>query len=311
MYISLRNPWAKEGQQQREVTSKAYQRVADFTVSTTDQDATAMRLKGGGRHLGYHVHYVVDGGKQRIILTVLVTSAEVMENQPMFDLLWRVRFRWKLWPRQATGETTYGTAENIVAIEHQGLHAYVPLANYSDRTPYFGQEAFRYDPERDVYICPNNTILPLHSSSLKEQAKRYHADPDTCNVCPLKAQCTPGTSGRSVSRNFAEEAFERVRSYRPTAAYQKALLKREIWVEPLFAEAKDWHGMRRFRLRRLWRVNCEALLIASGQNLKRLLQQRGWGRRPLPSGAALHFIGIPLLVWVGSIQIAFVAEGMT
>src|ERR1700694_6064720 len=36
---------------------------------------------------------------------------------------------------------------------------------------------------------------------------------------------------------------------------------------------------------RLWRVNCEALVIASGQNLKRLLQQRGWGRRPFPTEA--------------------------
>src|SRR5260370_41507753 len=62
--------------------------------------------------------------------------------------------------------------------------------------------------------------------------------------------------------------------------------KRKVWVEPLFAEAKDWHGMRRFRLRRLWRVNCEALVTASGQNLKRLLQKRGWGRRPFPTEAA-------------------------
>jgi hypothetical protein len=60
-----------------------------------------------------------------------------------------------------------------------------------------------------------------------------------------------------------------------------------VWVEPLFAEAKEWHGLRRFRLRHLWRVNCEALLTAAGQNLKRLLSTRGWGRRPLPSGAAL------------------------
>jgi len=56
-------------------------------------------------------------------------------------------------------------------------------------------------------------------------------------------------------------------------------------VEPLFAEAKDWHGMRRFRLRRLWRVNCEALRIAAGQNLKRLLKKRGWRRRPCPAEA--------------------------
>jgi hypothetical protein len=40
--------------------------------------------------------------------------------------------------------------------------------------------------------------------------------------------------------------------------------------------------MRRFRLRRLWRVNCEALMRAAGQNLKRLLKKRGWGRHPFP-----------------------------
>jgi hypothetical protein len=40
--------------------------------------------------------------------------------------------------------------------------------------------------------------------------------------------------------------------YYQTEAYQKALRKRKVWVEPFFAEAKDWHGMRRFRLRRLF-----------------------------------------------------------
>ncbi len=50
-----------------------------------------------------------------------------------------------------------------------------------------------------------------------------------------------------------------------------------MWVEPLFAEAKDWLGLRRFRLRRLEKVNAETLLIAAGQNIKRLLTfgQRG------------------------------------
>ena len=44
--------------------------------------------------------------------------------------------------------------------------------------------------------------------------------------------------------------------------------------------------MRRFRLRRVFRVNCEALMRAAGQNLKRLLKKWGWGRRPWPEGAA-------------------------
>jgi Transposase DDE domain len=80
-----------------------------------------------------------------------------------------------------------------------------------------------------------------------------------------------------------------VRAYRETWRYQKALRKRKVWVEPLFAEAKEWHGMRRFRLRRLKKVNIEALMVAAGQNLKRLVGASRRGPRALPQAAALHF----------------------
>ena len=61
-----------------------------------------------------------------------------------------------------------------------------------------------------------------------------------------------------------------MRGYCDTEPYRKALRKRQVWVEPLFGEAKDWHGLRRFRLRTLEKANTEALLIAAGQNIKRL-----------------------------------------
>ena len=83
----------------------SYQRMSDRRVSATDPDATPMRA-GGRPALGYHDPYVVDGGKRRIVLAVLVTPADVMENVPMRDLLWRVRFRRKLRPRHVTGDTT-------------------------------------------------------------------------------------------------------------------------------------------------------------------------------------------------------------
>ena len=62
-----------------------------------------------------------------------------------------------------------------------------------------------------------------------------------------------------------------MRAYSDTEPYRKAMRKRAVWVEPLFGEAKDWHGLRRFRLRSLEKVNTEALLKAAGQNVKRLL----------------------------------------
>jgi len=158
---AARHDWIEElGAQNRSVTGRCYQRIADLRVSTTDPDATIMLHKDGS-HLGYQTHYVVDGGKSRIIMNVLVTPAEVMENQPMLDLLWRTRFRWKLWPRQVTGDTKYGTEENIVAIENQHIRAYVALADNDHRTEFFSSDRFRYEAERDIYLCPAGKELRL------------------------------------------------------------------------------------------------------------------------------------------------------
>lgn len=66
-----------------------------------------------------------------------------------------------------------------------------------------------------------------------------------------------------------------MRGYHPTEADQKAMRTRRVWVEPLFAEAKEWHGLRRLRLRGLRNANIQGLLIAAGQNLKPFLAATG------------------------------------
>jgi hypothetical protein len=106
----------------------------------------------------------------------------------------------------------------------------------------------------------------------------YRAKAEVCNACKLKNRCTDSNNGRTVYRPWDEDYYDRVRAYRGTHTYEKTLRKRRGWVELLFAEAKDRHGARRFRSRRLEKVNIEALLIASGQNAKRLLDFGG--RRP-------------------------------
>jgi hypothetical protein len=245
-----------------------------------------MRVEGGTR-LGYHDHYVVDGGKARIILAAFVTPADVMENAPMRDLLWRVRFRRKLRPRQVIGDTTYGTLENIAAVEDQQIRAYVPLPDFDRRTPYFGKGQFAYDADADAYRCPDGAVLLPLEHKRAEPVRIYQAPAATCNACLLKTRCTTSQRGRRVSRNTGEVYLDRVRGYHATEDYRKAMRKRQVWVEPLFAEAKEWHGLRRCRLRGLANVNSEGLLVAAGQNLKRLLAATGWGRRPAPCGSLM------------------------
>ena len=95
-------------------------------------------------------------------------------------------------------------------------------------------------------------------------------------------------------RGPGDEYIDLVRAYMQTEPYLKAIRKRKAWIEPLFAEGKLWHGMRRFRTRRLAKTNAEALLIATGQNVKRLLAFRGRGPKKLAQAAALQPPARPL-----------------
>jgi transposase len=285
--------WIEQtGRQQREVVRWGYRRLADLQVSATDPDASPMHYKKkGASRLGYLTHYVVDGGKARVILDALVTPAEVKENLPMLDLLFRSRFRWRLRPHSVTGDAAYGTVENVAAVEKAGIRAYMALPDHDKRGPLFGKNEFIYDAQNDLYTCPQGEVLRRQGYDHKERSVRYAASAAACNVCPLKSRCTKSKQGRGrwIRRSFDEEYLERVRHYRDTEAYCKALRKRGLWVEPLFAEAKDWHGERRFRLRTLEKVNAEALLIAAGQNIKRLLTYGQRGPKRPAQVAALRY----------------------
>jgi IS5 family transposase len=285
-----RHRWiAENGRQERGVVRWGYRRMADLRVSTTDPDASPMHQKNkSGNRLGYLAHYAVDGGKARVVLGVLVTAAEVTENLPMQEMLFRSTFRWRSRPRSVTGDAAYGTRENIAAIEKASIRAYTALAEQGKRTSLLTIEDFVYDAEKDLYTCPQGEILRRQGHDHRGGYVRYAVRTSACNGCPLKSKCTNSPKGRWVSRSLEEEYLKRVRAYRETEAYRKALRKRAVWVEPLFGEAKEWHGSRRFRLRGLEKVNTEALMIASGQNAKRLVAFGPRGPKKFALAAALR-----------------------
>ena len=252
-----------------------YQRITDNRISPIDPDAAPMQPSGGGSAiLGYRDHYVVDGGKARIILSALVTPASITDNTPILDLVDWVRSRWRIEPRLAVSDIRYGTVPIIVGLEERGIKAYLPTSDFSQRTKYYPAKLFQYDSDNDHYVCPQGQILSLTSRRKTEQVALYRAKASVCNACPVKSQCTGSKSGRHIFRSFFQEYLDQAETYRQTEAYLKAMCKRSVWVEPLFGEAKEFHRLRRFRLRRLLKVNIEGVMVAAGQNLKRLIKRK-------------------------------------
>jgi transposase len=275
--------------------SGPYRRITDLRVSTTDPDAAPLRV-GGEPRLGYHDHYVVDGGRARIILGALVTPADVQDNQAMLDLLDRARFRYHLRVRRVIGDSKYATGENLRGLAERGIRAFMPVVDYERSSPFFRHADFTYDAATDSYRCPNGATLTYRGNSYTTRVRSYTAPASVCRPCPLRARCTDGKGGRRLNRPFDETYREQARQLQTTAAYRKALRKRQVWVEPLFGEAKDWHGLRRFRLRGLRKVNGDGLLVAAGQNLKRWLTRTGWGRRHGPTGSLALSPSAPAVV---------------
>lgn len=147
----------------------------------------------------------------------------------------------------------------------------MPISDWDKRRSLFGRQAFRYDAEADHYSCPNGALLRLDQHDYVNQTHHYHADAASCNACRLKAKCSTSKDGRRLGRSFYQQYLDRVAAYHQTEAYKKAYQKRKVWVEPLFGEGQQWQGLRRLRLRTLAKLNCEGLMTATGQNLKRLL----------------------------------------
>jgi hypothetical protein len=131
----------------------------------------------------------------------------------MLDLLWRTGFRWKIAPRQVTGDTAYGTTENIAAVERAGIRAYVPLTGAGKARPYFSKEEFVYDPKQDLYQCSaGETLTPKTFRSARNQIL-YKTEPGTCDSCSMRSECTDNKTGRQVLRHRDERYVDRVKSY--------------------------------------------------------------------------------------------------
>ncbi|MEP6761288.1 MAG: hypothetical protein ABJA93_07970 [Sporichthyaceae bacterium] len=70
-----------------------------------------------------------------------------------------------------------------------------------DRSDRYRTAGFRYHPQHDVWVCPQDQMLwpALYDEQL--QLMRYRAKPSVCNACPVKSDCTTSPHGREVTRS--------------------------------------------------------------------------------------------------------------
>jgi hypothetical protein len=78
----------------------------------------------------------------------------------------------------------------------------------------FTREDFRYDQEKDCFICPAEKKLTLRSLEREHYniCRIYRADRKDCRVCSVFEGCVNDSHrSRSIRKNIFEEAVKRQR----------------------------------------------------------------------------------------------------
>jgi transposase len=264
-------------------------RTGEDQISLTDPDSRAMAAHTRVA-VGYNAQVAVDA-KNKMIVEQAVTNQVVdmglltQTAEPARDILGvetidvvadRGYFK-------AEDIEACEKAEDIEACEKAGCipHVPKPQRGSSVRQGFFRKDEFRYDPDRDAYICPAGQLLrPIRHGRLRDLAKIDYGAPKACRDCPLRARCTNDV--RSVSRLENEGVLDRM-AERLKARPQILDRRREV-VEHPFGSIKQWMYQGAFLMRGLENVRAEFSLTALVYNLRRALNVLGVG----PMTAALR-----------------------
>lgn len=247
------------------------EKTGESQVSLTDPDSRAMA--GHTRvAVGYNVQLAVDA-KHKLIVEQEVTNQVVdmgllkQTAEPAREVLGVEQI-------DVVADRGYFKFEDIEACEEAGLipHVPKPQRGAAVRNGFFRKDEFRYDADRDVFICPaGQTLEPHHHGKSRELQKIDYTNPAACPTCPLRARCT--TNVRRVSRLENEAVLDRMAER--LRARPELLDRRRETVEHPFGSIKQWMNQGAFLMRGLDNVRGEFSLTALAYNFRRALNLLG------------------------------------
>jgi hypothetical protein len=191
----------------------AFGAASDVTpkfISPSDPAAQWTGAMRGRAYFAYADNYLVDV-KFGVIMDVkasrAIRQAEVGARKTMVE---RTEERFDIKPKWLAADTAYGSGPNLNwLVKDKDIAPHIPVIDKSKREDgTFSREDFRFDKERDVYICPADKTLATTGTVINDgETLRYLATTSDCRDCPLKLRCCPKASFRRIPRSIYEEAL--------------------------------------------------------------------------------------------------------
>jgi transposase len=178
--------------------------------------------------------------------------------------------------KEIAADAGYSSYDNYEYLAKNNKIGYIPDQNFQKDLQGKGsyhRDRFCYDPEKDIFLCPEDKILKLHHIRRKDygyrkfQTKIYKGE--DCLTCKKKSLCTR-QKYRTINLEDRRELLLQMRNRLQTEVGRKKYLQRLSTTEPVFGHLKYNLGYRHFFLRSLKKVKGEFRLMCIGWNLKKM-----------------------------------------
>lgn len=238
-------------------------------ISSTDPDAGFMVRNQKPQGFFYLDHRTVDG-QHAIITDTYATPGNINDARPYLQRLDAQCQRFNLDPHSVGLDAGYNTAAICHGLQQRHITAVMGYKRPHGKPGLFKRRQFQYLPEQDQYRCPQGQSLH-YSTTNRVGYREYKSDPDICQGCAQRSQCTHSKNHQKVvTRHVWQDAIEQIDQNRLTGRGKRLYQRRQETVERSFADAKQLHGHRYARYRGLSKVQAQCYLAAACQNMKKI-----------------------------------------
>jgi transposase len=243
-------------------------RTGEPQISLTDPESRAMKVRIG-TDICYNAQTAVDD-KHKLIVAVEVTN-EPTDRNWLSPMAIEAKTLMEVEALTVVADKGYSSAREVEACLEANITPYLPKPETSANKALglFTKDDFRYDQERDLYVCPAGEELTFrHVSHERGREVRYYRT-SACRGCALRPKCTRNRQSRRISRLANEHVLEQMNAR--VAAHPEILRKRKAIVEHPFGTIKRWMNQAYFLMKGLAKVRGEFSLSALAYNLKRVI----------------------------------------
>ena len=240
----------------------------DLLVSPIDEDARYGAKSDTKRFMGYKAN-VTESINNRFITNIQVMRGNRPDGEPTVEMIVGQKKN-GLVPQKLIGDTAYTSGMNRKLLKDNMTTMVAPLQEVNGQSQkVYPKNMFHYDERTMTLTCPQGIKTKTCFEDHRHGQKQFHFPMSACNRCEVQKECTKAKEGRrTVGISMFNKELREAEVYNMTEEFKKDMKLRPP-IEGKLSELTRYHGLRRARYRRLYKVQLQSYFTAAAVNIKR------------------------------------------